>query len=349
MKVIHLIFSLGVGGTETMLVDIANQQCRLASVSVVIINDRVDKELLSTFCSKVKVHTLRRQPGNKFDFLFVLKLWALILRERPTALHCHNNTIFPLIQFWRKKIFLTVHATHISMKFLNGFKQVFAISNAVATDIKSRTNIDAKLIYNGIDLKEYSRRKTYSLSETDDFKIIQVSRLKHEIKGQDIAIEALGALRRNFPDVRIHLYFVGEGESKDYLKEMAKKQGVEKNVSFIGQVDRKWVQGKLCDFHLLIQPSRYEGFGLTIVEGLAAGLPVIASDVAGPAEIMKKLNVGSLFATGNVSELQSNILDVYNFYLDGKRPLLDNYFPDSNALNAFDIVNTAESYIRAYT
>ena len=72
--------------------------------------------------------------------------------------------------------------------------------------------------------------------------------------------------------------------SKDYLKDQIKKYQLENNIRIKGHKDRSWIFKNLSSYHLLVQPSRSEGFGLTLVEAVAAGLPVISSKIDGQAK-----------------------------------------------------------------
>jgi len=65
MKIIHAFFSFNVGGAETMLVDIINQQCKEASVYLIIINDKVNTDLLNTIDNRVKVYLTGRKENDK--------------------------------------------------------------------------------------------------------------------------------------------------------------------------------------------------------------------------------------------------------------------------------------------
>lgn len=59
----------------------------------------------------------------------------------------------------------------------------------------------------------------------------------------------------------------------------------------------------MCDYHLLVQPSISEGFGLTIAEGMAAGVPVLVSDLPAPLEIIDKGRQGYYFRHNDVDDL----------------------------------------------
>ncbi|MBK9737018.1 MAG: glycosyltransferase family 4 protein [Saprospiraceae bacterium] len=137
------------------------------------------------------------------------------------------------------------------------------------------------------------------------FKIVQVGRLEHEIKGQHILINALNILINKYSVRNIHLDFIGEGSSLKYLMKLTDKLSVTKYVSFLGLCDREYIYTHLRDYNVLVQPSLFEGFGLTVVEALAAGIEVLVSDVDGPLEIIEKTGYGYIFKSGNAEDCGS--------------------------------------------
>ena len=89
--------------------------------------------------------------------------------------------------------------------------------------------------------------------------------------------------------------FIGEGEDSEALQDMARTLGVESHVNFLGKRSRKWIYAHLADYDMLVHPSRYEGFGLTVAEAMAAGIPVAVASSGGPAEIIQNGRLGEVF------------------------------------------------------
>ena len=347
MKIIHAIFSFNIGGAETMLVDIINQQCKDASVSLIIVNNKTNLKLLDTIDKRVNIHLINRKENNKFQLLLAShKINQIVRKINPHIIHCHDNKLFPFFIMQRKKTVLTVHSINLSCRFLKYYRQIFAISQSVKKNIKKRANVDAQLVYNGIVTEEYQQRTDFSNEEL--FKIVQISRLDPEIKGQHIAIQAVAYLKEKYPEMNFTLFFVGDGESKDKLKDLAVENEIDDRIVFIGQKSRSWVKEHLQDFDVLIQPSLFEGFGLAIVEGLAAGLPVIVSDLNGPKEILDFLNVGLTFETGNSNDLAEKIHQIHDEYISGNILNTNYLIQDKKQLEAFDINATVSHYSDFY-
>jgi len=347
MKIIHAIFSFNVGGAETMLVDILNQQCKEASVSLIIVNGKLNIDLLNTIDKRVNIYLLKRKESNKIQLPSTfLKINQIVNKINPDVIHCHDNKLFPLFIIQQKKTILTVHNTNLSCSYLKYYRQIFAVSEAVKADVKKRANVDAQLVYNGIAIDEYEQRTDYNPQSL--FKIVQTGRLNLKQKGQHIAIQAIAYLEEKYPDVNFTLSFIGDGEDKNKLKALAAEKKIENKVVFLGQKSRLWIKKHLQDFDVLIQPSLYEGFGLTIIEGLAAGLPVIVSNLEGPKEILDSLNVGLTVEAGNPNDLTKKIYQVYNDYISCNLLNTNYLIKNKKQLAAFDIKTTVSRYVEFY-
>jgi glycosyltransferase involved in cell wall biosynthesis len=220
------------------------------------------------------------------------------------VIHCHNYSLVRLIIF-KKEVVITIHTIGVSIKYLDKYKKVFVISNAVKTDIEHRSNIEPILVYNGSKIDQILQKEAYTF---ETFRIVQVSRLDHTIKGQHILLEALKTIVHDKRIKNICIDFIGEGKSLDCLKKFVEDSHLEEYVNFLGIRNRKYISEHLKDYNLLVQPSIYEGFGLTIVEAMAARVPVLVSDIDGPMEIVDYGNHGYFFRTGNPKICAEKIL-----------------------------------------
>jgi len=108
----------------------------------------------------------------------------------------------------------------------------------------------------------------------------------HRNKGFDVLLEALARA------AGIHLWLAGDGPERAALERRARQAGVESRVRFLGWRDDVPALLAACDF--LVVPSRHEPLGNTIVEAWAAKRPVIASETAGPKELIVADETGLL-------------------------------------------------------
>lgn len=347
-RIVHLIFSLEVGGSENLVVDIANEQVKHADVSVILINKKYNPDLIGRLKINVHFYALNREEGNKRSIMFLFRLWSLLLRIRPVVIHCHHHNIIRLLPLFKRRTVLTVHCLNVSADHLKKYKQVYSISEAVSGDIKQRTGIISPVVENGINFTQVVPKSDYLFIRNRTIRLVQVGRLIHDIKGQDILLQALHQVITIEKYTNISVDFIGSGNSQAYLQTIVNKLGLQKHVFFLGERNRSWIYNNLFSYHILVQPSRSEGFGLTILEGIAAGLPVIASDHAGPHEILQHMPGGYLFKSGDVNDLAYTIKKVIAAMQENNiqpRCEISRQIADEK----YSIHQTAKAYLRHYS
>lgn len=132
--------------------------------------------------------------------------------------------------------------------------------------------------------------------------LITVGRLDHQ-KGIDLLLSAISLMKPLEDDV--HFLIVGDGEQAQTLRQQTIRDGLPARVHFIGRRDD--VPSLLAASTALVLPSRWEGMPNVILEAMAAGLPVIATDVEGIAELVRDRVTGLIVPPENPVELASAI------------------------------------------
>jgi len=329
-----------------MLVDIVNEQSNKHTVALVIVNSMVNRHLLAKISSRVTVITINRRPGSK-NILDIIRLNIQLRKFQSDIVHCHNWNLIKILKLCRFKKVLTVHDTYQNRneRCLNRYDKVFAISKAVASDItKNHKGITPVVVYNGIDFSKIDSRKNYHY---DTFRMVQISRMDCRLKAQDILLKALHLVVYRYGIKNIYLDFIGEGDSYDHLKTMTKDLNLDSYCSFIGQRPREFINTNLKNYNLLIQPSNFEGFGLTIVEGMAAKIPVLTSNIEGPMEIIQGGKFGYFFEVGNPEDCAEQIMKIMSGYgTEVFRQTISRAY--KYAGEHFDIKKTAVDYIANY-
>lgn len=322
MKIVHLISSLKTGGAERLLVDLCKiNDYSMNSMVVVIINNVVDDVMLSDLKSTgAKVIELKRKPGGqKLKYIYLIRNYIKGLK--PEILHMHGDIeVFfgSLASLWMgNKTVCTLHSISLWRMSLKGklikyiatrlIDKFIAISDAVRNDFMKGTSMNGgniQVIPNGIPLQKFRRKEQSS----DSSEIICVARLESEKKGQDILIRALAKLKKD--GIECSCKFVGEGQSRGYLERLVVESSLGNNIKFLG--NRSDVSELLANAGVFILPSRCEGFGITIIEAMAIGIPVIASNIDGPKEIITHGENGLLFESENEHELAEKIKMMFN-------------------------------------
>jgi glycosyltransferase involved in cell wall biosynthesis len=129
-----------------------------------------------------------------------------------------------------------------------------------------------------------------------------VSRLRHE-KGTDILIDAFSLLAGE--RTGIYLLIAGSGPDSEKLKEQVNKKGISAITIFYGAAEWEEVISLISVMDIFVVPSRFEGFGLTAAEAMAAGKPVVASDIFGLKEVVRDNETGILFPVNDIVALMS--------------------------------------------
>jgi glycosyltransferase involved in cell wall biosynthesis len=344
MKIAHLIWGLDVGGAETMLVDIANEQALSAEVAIVVGNAAIDSTVFATLSSKVVTNLVRRPPGSRNPW-HLLKLIHMLRKFSPDIVHAHQASFSKIARTLSAPMVLTVHETNVRLESIERYAAIYGISEAVRNDLLARHSIcSPTVIHNGICFSKIPQKTSYGRFP---FRIVQVGLLSHDKKGQDILLRALQHVSGEMGDGQVLIDFIGAGTSREYLRNLAEQLGVAKWCRFLGQQPRSVIYDQLRTYDLLVQPSRYEGFGLTIVEAMAARVPVLVSDIEGPMEVIDHGNYGYFFWTGDHVDCGDKIaLIMKDSQRDGVQEFLQGIA--EYARRRFDVATTAKSYLDEY-
>ena len=322
-----------------MLVDILNQQCKTDEVHLIILNNKVEYQLLNKLDSRVSVHLCGRPESSKNPY-YLLKLNLLILSVNPDIIHCHSEGLIKYVLLPYKKV-RTIHSTLCSGTDYHHYKKLFCISKGVKSFTEKQGFSNTELVYNGIDMSVIDQKSDFK--KKDFVRFINIGRFQ-KVKGQWLLIEAIKILKEKNKRLNFHVDFIGEGNTLQECKDLVSKYGLNDYVTFLGLQPRDYFYPRMRSYDCYIQPSISEGFGLTIAEALSAKLPVITSDLDGPMEVIDFGKYGIPFASGNAEQLAEK-MDVF----------IENG-PDERMVNAgFDFVlenfcieRTAKKYIEEY-
>lgn len=141
------------------------------------------------------------------------------------------------------------------------------------------------VIPNGVDILKYSKCKVNNAHQNDS--IVSIGRLVKQ-KGYEYLIEAMKKVIREVPNVR--LYIVGDGPLKNKLVAKVRKEGLDRNIVLLGKVSDEEKLRVLNTSEIFVLPSLQEGFGITLLEAMACGLPIIANDLLVFREFINQQN-----------------------------------------------------------
>jgi glycosyltransferase involved in cell wall biosynthesis len=330
-----------------MLVDMANEQKSFGhDIMIIVINDSLDAGIVNRISKNISLYRLNRKNQSK-NILHVLKLvYILNIRFKADVIHSHDPQLGFLLKLTSfVPVLLTVHGPDFDTSQMRYYKKLIAVSQSVKLDVESRSRNKCDIIYNGIRIN--SIKKHEAVSRLNEFNVISVGRLDHLVKGQDLLIEAANDLVKVKGLINVKFFIAGEGSSRKFLEELILNLKLSENVFLLGNKNREWIYENLCRYDLFIQPSRLEGFGLTVAEAMAAKVPVLASDIEGPAEILENGKYGILFENNNSEDLALKIKNAIQLIESGEIvSMIDSAY--NHCLNNFNITRTAQEYCEAY-
>ena len=152
----------------------------------------------------------------------------------------------------------------------------------------------AMVVHNGIDFERYDLPVPPPRAAAPT--LLHLGRLMR-YKSADVAVRALAAVRTEMPAAR--LWVAGDGPDLPRLRRLADGLGIAGSVEFLGHVPHAEKVRRLWQCHLLLNPSPKEGWGLTVLEANACGVPVVASRVPGLVDSVRDGETGVLVPYGD--------------------------------------------------
>jgi glycosyltransferase involved in cell wall biosynthesis len=187
--------------------------------------------------------------------------------------------------------------------------KIIANSNATAARFANYLTDKIQVIYNGIDLSKYKSAiyKKPDIVKANWRVILMVARASRT-KRHDVAISAFEKLAEKHANA--HLVCIGDRDAHDqswwlHLQSLSRKSSFSDRIHWLGDVKdvRAWYQYA----EVMLMPAEKESFGRVIVEAMASGLPVVASNDGGIPEIFNNGEEGFLVKPGDADELCSKL------------------------------------------
>ncbi|MCL2144997.1 MAG: glycosyltransferase [Endomicrobia bacterium] len=360
MRIAYIITGMGLGGAEIVTVDIANRAAWLGNDVLIIYltGENIHKERLEG----IKTIGLRmsKTPWGFLKGFF--KALSIVRNFRPDVVHgqmFHANIFARILRIFCRfgKLICTEHSNNIEsglrMKIyrLTDFLSDFN-SNVSKTAVnhfiekKAFGFTKSRAVYDGIDLSKFTPdpsarkrvRKENGIS-ADEFLFLNVGRLV-KAKDQHNLIAAFSEMF-NLYGKKVRLMIAGEGQLLDELKNFAAEKKLGDSVLFLGGQSKVQDYYNACDCFVL--SSAWEGFGMVIVEAMACGAPVIATDAGGCGEIIG--NTDFIVPVRDSKALFEKMKYVYELAEQDRKEIGD--VNTKNAVN-YDINSIVRQWIEIY-
>jgi Glycosyltransferase len=352
MRVLHVINNLIVGGAESLLVAMLPLIKKQVDVEVLLLVD-TDSSLREKL-KESNINILELSNRQLYNPLIILKLISILKNYSVVHVHLFPSmyyvAIAKLLGRSHVKLVFTEHSTSNRrlkswlfrlmdrLIYLNYSKVICITPQVSKVLIDFGVNKDTlEIIYNGIDLDKFSNAERYNRGELGyddrDIILVMVAAFRRE-KNHGLVIRSLSEL-----GPRYKLMLVGDGYMRSQIESEVNELNLGDRVKFLG--NRSDVERilKTCDIGVL--SSHWEGFGLAAVEAMASGLPLVASDVPGLAEVVK--GGGILFAADDVTDFINKIvsLEKKDYYNEVKESGIDK-------AKEYDLCKTASQLVQLY-
>lgn len=335
MRPIHILYLIDVlytrhGGGEGALWKMTHMlppdryRCSVATFA-----SRPEEVVTSAFDCPVHLLPIRRTYDRQ-ALRMALRLRRLIRDQQVSILHTFFNTsdLFggtiaklsgcPILISSRRDMGIQRSAAHrIAYRLAGGmFDQVHAVSERVrAWHIRQDRLPPEKVrtVYNGVDLEEMDRaRNDAALAEVGLLPgppvIVCVANIR-PVKAMEVLVKTAAIVCREYRDTRFLV--VGKIQDLPYMEgiwRLAAGLNMTRNVIFAGQSCQVPALLRCCDIFFL--PSHSEGLSNALLEAMACGLPCVATDVGGNAELIENGRTGFLVSPGNDGAAGERILQL---------------------------------------
>jgi glycosyltransferase involved in cell wall biosynthesis len=319
MRILQLCSAREIGGGERHLVDLANGLAQRGHevFAALTPGSPLRKELSALDSSKILELPMR----NAMNLSTAMKLAGFAREKKIEIVHAHVARDYPLAALVtgrsNARLVLTRHVlfpmNRIHKLTLRRTARVIAVSEAVANALRAQTIFDPKkitVIHNGIEVDRFANGRELFRNESGKLRVGTIGHLA-PIKGFDDFIRAAAIVCREREDVEFII--VGEDkseqrENRTALETLIDDLDLNQRVKLAGWIED--VASMLSTFDLFVSSARTEPFGLSIVEAMAAGVPVVATGSEGAREIIEPNQTGRLVPIGEVQETAKAIIDL---------------------------------------
>jgi len=286
----------------------------------------------------MKIHRVKIELGHPnfitWTFIFnhfMEKLVAILNQEVEfDVIHIHDWLTAPVgiasKYYLNKPLVSTVHSIEIGRAqglhspdslLIDGLewwmtyesKRVISCSSSMKWELENHFHLPSEkitVIPNAVDISKYEKqidreavKRRYGI-EPYERVVLFVGRLVPQ-KGVEYLIRAIPLILQQHGNVKFVI--AGDGWSKDYLEDLARSVGFIDKIRFLGFISDSELTELTMSADVLVVPSVYEPFGIVALEGMAAGVPVVAANVGGLSEIIEHDRTGVLVYPKNFESI----------------------------------------------
>lgn len=324
-NIILLGHKLNGGGIQKVLVELANSFQKKGFKVTVYCNKQTKnsdynlnfKLILTDFNRTEIIESLKQELKNQNTIIFAHTIGGYQANKKLNSLDKNfENMTFNVVHVdyyaMYFKWYRPIKYLRKCLKYRKYFNQsnVISVSNGVQRSLTHKFFVTPKnnyVIYPPSNLKAIGE-KANNISETINKDYFVISSRLTERKNVKLAIQAIAKLKS---DIDYYLVIIGDGSEKDSLMSLSKTLGVFNKIIFKGWLDNPYpfIKNAIA----LLSCSNVEGFGLTLVEAMALGVPVISTDAkSGPSEILGEKYKHLIVKRNDPSDLAKKMENILN-------------------------------------
>ncbi|MBU1203311.1 glycosyltransferase family 4 protein [Patescibacteria group bacterium] len=382
-KILYLVTQTKWGGAQKYVLQMAGYFKKHNEIHIAHGKSSTDDQRFLNSAKKLDIKTIElpylvRNIDLSKDYLAMIDIYKLLNKEQYEIIHL-NSSKTGLLGALAARLYASnpintkirvVYTAHgfvfneplsKTRKKLYRFSEKFstAIQNVIitvsdydkASAIENKITPDAKMItiHNGLDFDKYNfyekKEALKKLSLNPDKKYFGTIASFYPTKGYQYLIEAIKMLlAKDSPIIKNYNWaLIGDGPEMENIKKLAKDQGVENYIKFLGQIDNAYKY--LPAFDIFVLPSVKEGLPFTILEAGLAQVPTIASRVGGISEIITDQKTGLLVSPADPLSLVESMEKMSSDNELANNIAHQNY---QNIKNNFNLTNTLEKTEKIY-
>jgi len=327
IKIMHVVQTLDIGGLEKVVIDLVSFSNRNRFDFVVCCLS--ERGVFAGDLEKNGIKILFLNKRNGFDLGLVFKIASIIKKEKIDVLHTHNQRPqfygTPAARISRVPFY--IHTRHgkndpdnykniLLSRFFTAFTdKIVCVSDDIkrfAVNVERLQSNKLQVINNGIDISIFSGNKFEDKTFKNFIGVSQKTKLigtvgrLAKIKNQHLLISTFKDTLKSGQDVT--LLIIGDGPLREELVDYSCKLGLSKKVLFLGS--RKDVPQILKILDVFVLSSTSEGMSLVLLEAMAAGVPMVVTDVGGNPELIEDGKNGFLVPSENVAAMSDAICKI---------------------------------------
>lgn len=346
MTIIHLSSSLGGGGAEQMVLQLAKKSHPI--IRTIVISISSDNELENQFkeCGIEYYFLNINSFKNRTLIDGIQKLTYILNNINDGIFHCHQFHGFTLgfiynLFYKAKPIVFTLHSSvveKLNRKILLYFTKPFRKKDIIFSKNARKWFLKNSIIIpNGVDFEQLSNLEPRVFQKGSNFCFLYLGRLSEEKNPLSMIKFARELIEGNVFNFRINV--VGQGNLKQQLEDLIKEAKLENHFNILGFQSN--VRRFLLEAHCMILPSLWEGMPVVLIEAAAAKLPIISTPVGSIPDFLNNKNA-------TVSDLSFFSSAMKTMILKYDEAILKSEILYQESKDNFKIENVFEKHLHLY-